>query len=398
MQNYTECLIIGAGASGLFCGAELALHGRKVLILEQGKRAGRKILISGGGYCNFTNLNLTSANYICENPHFVKSAIARFTPTDFITRLQSKGIEFYEKEHGQLFCSLGAKQILQMLEQNCLSHGVQIKLNQKVLRIGAEANGYWVETAETRWYCQRLIVATGGLSMPKLGVSPLGYQIAEQFGIKIIPPRAGLVPMRWQENQKIFAELAGLSLPVEVTAVNGQEFSLPLLFTHRGLSGPAILQISNYWQISEEIRINFLPQLNLQDLIDQARQINSKIQLKTLLERYLPCRFVELWLKDFNLTFHLANVSKQMVSQLEENLQNFKFIPSSTEGYRTAEVTLGGVDTNFISSQTMECKHQPKLYFIGEVLDVTGWLGGYNFHWAWSSAYACSEAIKNNFI
>ncbi len=397
MQNKAECIVIGAGAAGLFCAAELAKRGKEVVVLDKGKKIGRKILMSGGGFCNFTNLDVTPRHYLCHNAHFVKSALARFTPWDFIGKVLEYGIPYHEKEAGQLFCDNGASDIVDMLKSECERYGVKFALQQSVEKIdyvAEEENRFCIYSLDKVWHCRHLIVATGGLSMPGLGVSPLGYQIAEQFGISCYAPRASLVPFTWRENDKYFSELAGVALPVRVESENGQQFEKQMLFTHRGLSGPAILQISNYWQPNEKVMIDLLPGENIIDIIQDTRQTSPKIQLKTLLGRYLPNRLVELWFERAIIENRsLADVSKQQMHDLANIIHHWQFLPNGTEGYRTAEVTLGGVDTDAISSKTMECKTVAGLYFIGEVLDVTGWLGGYNFQWAWSSAYACATSI-----
>ncbi len=401
MQNSAECIVIGAGAAGLFCAAELAKRGKKVVVVDKGKKIGRKILMSGGGFCNFTHLEVTAQHYICHNPHFVKSALARFSAWDFISKVLEYGIPYHEKEAGQLFCDNSAKDIVEMLQAECMRYGVTFCLQQSIEKVAyfpREQYRFHINSMEKSWCCQHLIVATGGLSMPNLGVSPLGYQIAEQFGIHCYPPRAGLVPFTWRESDKIFSELAGVTLPVRVRSENGKFFDNKMLFTHRGLSGPAILQISNYWQANEWLEIDLLPQVNFSDLVAKFRQISAKMQLKTLLCRYLPKRLVELWITQETIVTQLADrcladMNKQQLIELEKWIHHWQFLPNGTEGYRTAEVTLGGVDTEAISSKTMECKTVAGLYFIGEVLDVTGWLGGYNFQWAWSSAYACAISI-----
>lgn len=396
MKTYqTDCLILGAGASGLFCGAELAKGGKKVVILDKGKKIARKILMSGGGFCNFTNLDVTPNHYLCQNPHFVKSALSRFTPWDFITKVIEANIPYHEKEQGQLFCDNRAEDIVNLLTRDCQKFGVNIQLRTEVERVEALEKGFAVYANGDCWQTEKLIVATGGLSMPGLGVSPLGYQIAEQFGIPCIPPRASLVPFTWKEQDKIYMALAGVSLPVRVRAENGKDFVQSLLFTHRGISGPAILQISNYWQVNEKIEIDLLPYEELAEILQQQRQTSGKMQLKTLLSELLPSRLVGLWLEQNKFSNKtLAELTKAEISQLVELVHHWQLYPNGTEGYRTAEVTLGGVDTDYISSKTMEAKSVKGLYFIGEVLDVTGWLGGYNFQWAWSSAFAMASSVE----
>lgn len=389
----TDVVIIGAGAAGLFCAAQLGQTGKNVVVLDSGKKIGRKILMSGGGFCNFTNLDVTPRHYLSQNCHFVKSALARYTNWDFIGLVAQYGITYHEKELGQLFCDKGAEQIVQMLQSECDKGKVDIQLRQAVVSVEKVANHFEIQTASETYQAQHLVIATGGLSMPALGASPFGYKVAEQFGIPVIAPRASLVPFTWKESDKPFATLSGIALPV--TASNDRiSFSNQMLFTHRGLSGPAMLQISNYWQMGEAVDIDLLPAENILDILQELRQSSPKLQLKTVLNRYLPKKLVELWFEQHLLKDQvIAQLSKAELQHLDQFIHHWQFIPNGTEGYRTAEVTMGGVDTDHISSKTMEVKSISGLYFIGEVLDVTGWLGGYNFQWAWSSAYACAEGI-----
>lgn len=389
----TDVVIIGAGAAGLFCAAQLGQAGKNVVVLDSGKKIGRKILMSGGGFCNFTNLDVTPQHYLSQNRHFVKSALARYTNWDFIGLVAQYGIAYHEKELGQLFCDEGAEQIVQMLQSECDKGKVDIQLRQAVVSVEKVANHFEIQTASETYQAQHLVIATGGLSMPALGASPFGYKVAEQFGIPVIEPRASLVPFTWKESDKPFATLSGIALPV--TASNDRiSFSNQMLFTHRGLSGPAMLQISNYWQMGEAVDIDLLPAENILDILQELRQSSPKLQLKTVLNRYLPKKLVELWFEQHLLKDQvIAQLSKAELQHLDQFIHHWQFIPNGTEGYRTAEVTMGGVDTDHISSKTMEVKSISGLYFIGEVLDVTGWLGGYNFQWAWSSAYACAEGI-----
>ena len=389
----TDVVIIGAGAAGLFCAAQLGQAGKNVVVLDSGKKIGRKILMSGGGFCNFTNLYVTPQHYLSQNCHFVKSALARYTNWDFIGLVAQYGITYHEKELGQLFCDEGAEQIVQMLQSECDKGKVDIQLRQAVVSVEKVANHFEIQTASETYQAQHLVIATGGLSMPALGASPFGYKVAEQFGIPVIAPRASLVPFTWKESDKPFATLSGIALPVTVSN-DRISFSNQMLFTHRGLSGPAILQISNYWQMSEAVDIDLLPAENILNILQELRQSSPKLQLKTVLNRYLPKKLVELWFEQHLLKDQvIAQLSKAELQHLDQFIHHWQFIPNGTEGYRTAEVTMGGIDTDHISSKTMEAKAVPGLYFIGEVLDVTGWLGGYNFQWAWSSAYACAEGI-----
>lgn len=394
MKRY-DVIIIGAGAAGLFCAAQIGKKGRSVLLLDNGKKVGRKILMSGGGYCNFTNLDVGAQHYLSQNPHFVKSALARYNQWDFIALLAEYGISYHEKELGQLFTDNGAEQIVAMLLKECQAANVQIQLQVQISQVTQLTNGFEVKYGnELCLQCENLVIASGGLSMPKLGATAFGYQIAEQFGLPVVPPRASLVPFTWREQDQVFADLAGISLPVTVTAESGMSFSNALLFTHRGISGPAMLQISNYWLPNQPLFIDFLPKIRLDEYLQAMRQSSSKMQLKTALQRLLPNKLVEFFISHYQLpTTILADLSNLKIAEISQLFHQWQFIPNGTEGYRTAEVTLGGVDTNQISSKTMEVKNIKGLYFIGEVLDVTGWLGGYNFQWAWSSAYACATAI-----
>ncbi|WP_386689630.1 NAD(P)/FAD-dependent oxidoreductase [Lonepinella sp. MS14437] len=404
MNNHHQTIIIGAGAAGLFCASLIGKCGQNVMILDSGKKIGRKILMSGGGFCNFTNLDVRPSHYLSQNPHFVKSALARFTQWDFIALVVERGIAYHEKNDGQLFCDNSAQDIVDLLEDRCKKAKVNIQLRQQIdsvepiendpnVRFNVRANG-------VDWTCQNLVIATGGLSMPALGASPFGYKIAEQFAIPVIPPRASLVPFTYLENDKIFTALSGISLDVNVS-VGNQAFRGDMLFTHRGLSGPAILQISNYWQPNASIRIDLLPNQSIVDFITELKATSPNMLLKTALSQLLPKRLIDLWIEYQRLAIGnkaLAQLSKVDFNVLSELIHQWQFQPNGTEGYRTAEVTLGGVDTQFISSKTMQANHVQGLYFIGEVLDVTGWLGGYNFQWAWSSAYACACAIAESEI
>ncbi|NBH75249.1 NAD(P)/FAD-dependent oxidoreductase [Rodentibacter pneumotropicus] len=398
MKHYSETLIIGAGAAGLFCAAQLGKLGKEVTVLDKGKKIGRKILMSGGGFCNFTNLDVTPAHYLSQNPHFVKSALARYTNWDFISLVAEYGIAYHEKELGQLFCDEGAEKIVEMLATECKKYQVKIHLRNEISQVERIENDERVHFSVTanamQWQCKNLVIATGGLSMPGLGATPFGYQIAEQFDIPVIPPRASLVPFTYRETDKFLTALSGISLPVTITANCGKSFHNQLLFTHRGISGPAVLQISNYWQPSENVEIDLLPTHNLEDEIHQMKQNSPKLMLKTVLTRLLPKKLVELWIEQgFIQDEVIANLSKVRLKNLLDLVHHWQFIPNGTEGYRTAEVTMGGVNTHHISSKTMESQQIKGLYFIGEVLDVAGWLGGYNFQWAWSSAYACAFGI-----
>ncbi|WP_337842715.1 NAD(P)/FAD-dependent oxidoreductase [Rheinheimera sp.] len=392
MQEF-DVIVLGAGAAGLFCAIEAAKRGRKTLVLDNGKRIGRKILMSGGGRCNFTNIYASPANYLSSNPHFCKSALSRYTQWDFIALVQQYGIAYHEKTLGQLFCDDSAKDIVDMLQQECDKAGVQIALQQDITAVQAlEQGGYQLNTAAVSRRCQSLVVATGGLSLPNLGATAFGFQLAEQFGLNVLPVRAGLVPLTWQPADKaVFEEISGVSLPVTAEA-NDVVFPEDMLFTHRGLSGPAILQISSFWQPGDDLIINLAPQQDLHAFLQEQQQKHPEQELKTILSRLLPKRLVEklLELKVFH-NQPIKALQGKALQKLADSLTHYVFKPNGTEGYRTAEVTLGGVDTNELSSKTMEAKKQAGLYFIGEVVDVTGWLGGYNFQWAWASGWVAGQ-------
>lgn len=396
MKNW-DVVILGAGAAGLMCAIEAGKRHRSVLVLDHANKPGKKILMSGGGRCNFTNLNIIPENYISHNPHFCKSALSRYTAQDFIRLVKKHQIKFHEKTLGQLFCDNKSQEILNMLLQECRDAHVDIRLNTTVNKIEPQADqGFKIQCdsdIQGEIQCRSLVIATGGLSVPTLGASPFGYKIAEQFNIKVWPTRAGLVPFTLHPRDKEkYALLSGVSVKCTVRVAQ-KSFSENILFTHRGLSGPAILQISSYWQPGEAVVINLLPDIDLLLSLKKAQQENPKKQLHTVMGEYLPKRVVESFLDS-----ELANKTLQTVSlrDLEAVVKLFcawSLKPNATEGYRTAEVTLGGVDCNALSSKTMESKDVPGLYFIGEVVDVTGWLGGFNFQWAWSSGWAAGQVV-----
>jgi predicted Rossmann fold flavoprotein len=387
----TDVIIIGAGASGLMCAIEAGKRGRKVLVLDHANKAGKKILMSGGGRCNFTNYSVEPSNYISHNPHFCKSALSRYTQWDFLALIGRYQIAFHERDHGQLFCDESAKDILDMLLTECNKVCVIVRLNTRIDSVERLADRFHVKTGNGNFTGQSLVVATGGLSIPKMGATPLGYKIAEQFGIKVLPTHAGLVPFTLQpEDKERFSALSGIAVPC-VVSNKRQSFTENVLFTHRGLSGPAILQISSYWRPGEEIVIDLLPQVDLEVELKSRRQQKVKNKLKTVLEGYLPKRLISALVPEDLLDLSLQDLSDKQIQQVAKLLNNWTIKPNGTEGYRTAEVTSGGVDCDAISSKTMESKQVPGLYFIGEVLDVTGWLGGYNFQWAWSSAWCAGQ-------
>lgn len=390
-----DAIVVGAGAAGMFCAAQAGQLGCRVLLLDNGKKPGRKILMSGGGRCNFTNMYVEPAAYLSQNPHFCKSALARYTQWDFIELVGKYGIAWHEKTLGQLFCDDSAEQIVTLLLAECEKGGVQIRLRSEILSVERDEQGYRLQVNGETLVTKKLVIASGGLSMPGLGASPFGYKIAEQFGLKVLPTRAGLVPFTLHKPLlEQLQVLSGVSVPSTITAENGTLFRENLLFTHRGLSGPAVLQISSYWQPGEFVTVNLLPDCNLEEFLNEQRGAHPNQSLKNTLAMQLPKRLVEC-LQQLgqipDVTLKQLNVRDQQA--LVETLTAWRVQPNGTEGYRTAEVTLGGVDTNELSSRTMEARKAPGLYFIGEVMDVTGWLGGYNFQWAWSSAWACAQAL-----
>ncbi|AJF70707.1 MULTISPECIES: BaiN/RdsA family NAD(P)/FAD-dependent oxidoreductase [Raoultella] len=391
-----DAIVIGAGAAGMFCAAQAGQAGLRVLLLDNGKKPGRKILMSGGGRCNFTNMYIEPAAYLSQNPHFCKSALARYTQWDFIELVGKHGIAWHEKTLGQLFCDDSAEQVVNLLLAECEKGGVQLRLRTEILSVERDDAGFTLQLNGETVAANRLVVASGGLSMPGLGASPFGYKLAEQFGLTVLPTRAGLVPFTLHKPLlEQLQVLSGVSVPSTITAENGTVFRENLLFTHRGLSGPAVLQISSYWQSGEFVSINLLPDCSLDDFLNQQRAEHPNQSLKNTLAMQLPKRLVEC-LQQLgqipDVTLKQLNLREQ--EALVETLTAWRVQPNGTEGYRTAEVTLGGVDTNELSSRTMEARKVPGLYFIGEVMDVTGWLGGYNFQWAWSSAWACAQALS----
>ncbi|EIY5144869.1 NAD(P)/FAD-dependent oxidoreductase [Klebsiella quasipneumoniae] len=390
-----DAIVVGAGAAGMFCAAQAGQLGCRVLLLDNGKKPGRKILMSGGGRCNFTNMYVEPAAYLSQNPHFCKSALARYTQWDFIELVGKYGIAWHEKTLGQLFCDDSAEQIVTLLLAECEKGGVQIRLRSEILSVERDEQGYRLQVNGETLATKKLVIASGGLSMPGLGASPFGYKIAEQFGLKVLPTRAGLVPFTLHKPLlEQLQVLSGVSVPSTITAENGTLFRENLLFTHRGLSGPAVLQISSYWQPGEFVTVNLLPDCSLEEFLNEQRGAHPNQSLKNTLAMQLPKRLVEC-LQQLgqipDVTLKQLNVRDQQA--LVETLTAWRVQPNGTEGYRTAEVTLGGVDTNELSSRTMEARKAPGLFFIGEVMDVTGWLGGYNFQWAWSSAWACAQAL-----
>lgn len=386
-------IIVGAGAAGLMATALLSQKGATVLLLEQNKSVGRKILISGGGKCNFTNTDATPSNYKSSNQHFSKSSLARYSPWDFIDLVLKHEIPYYEKKLGQLFCEKSAKDIVEMLVKECRSSGkATIKTGIKVNGIDKEDH-FLVSTSEGEFYSHNVVVATGGLSIPSLGANDFGYKIAKKFGHRLIETRPALVPFTLDERTlPEFSELSGVSLEAKISC-NNTIFEESILFTHKGLSGPGILQISLHWFPGDEVTINLLPQLNLSEEFQRLKKRNGNITVESFLRKHLPDRLVKKWL-DINLqdpSIYIANLTNVELELLAKSLNAWTFIPRGTEGYRKAEVTAGGVSCDQVSSKTMESQIVSGLYFIGEVLDVTGWLGGFNFQWAWASAHAVAQ-------
>ena len=384
--------MIGGGAAGLFCALTAGQRGRSVLVLDSSNKVGKKILMSGGGGCNFTNLDIRPENYLSNNPHFCISALNRYNQWQFIDLVERHNIPYHEKSHGELFCDNSSKDILKMLLDECAVANVNIRTKSIISQIKpAEEGGFHLSLADQKIHCQSLVVASGGLSIPTLGASGFGYDIAEQFGLGLLPRSAGLVPFTFSDWVKDISETnSGLSIDVEMS-VNGVSFRENLLFTHRGISGPAALQLSSYWEPGQVISINLLPDQDALSLLLGYKESNPKSLLRNLIAPLLSKGFTQSLQARYWPQYAetpIAEIANSKLENLASHLSNWKLKPSGTEGYRTAEVTLCGVNTDNISSKTMECKSQPGLYFVGEVLDVTGHLGGYNFQWAWASGYA----------
>ena len=390
----TDVVIIGAGASGLMCAMEAGKRGRRVVVLDHGKKPGRKIMMSGGGRCNFTNRNIDPGCYLSHNPHFCKSALSRYTQWDFIELVHKHRIAYAERSHGQLFCTGSARQILDMLWSECEKAGISFTLDAKIETIQSLSdNRFAIHTRRGGYTCRSLVVATGGLSMPEAGASPLGYEIARQFGIPVRPLRAGLVPFTLQpSDKKALAGLSGIAVDAAVSS-RRDRFRENILFTHRGLSGPAILQISSNWQPGETITIDLLPDMDLVEMLKAQQQRHPQRKAKSVLATLLPKRLVAARVTPAIAEQTLQLLSHQQFREIAAQLQQWTLKPGGTEGYRTAEVTVGGVDCDAISSKTMQARRVPGLFFIGEVLDVTGWLGGYNLQWAWSSGWCAGQAV-----
>jgi len=389
----SDVVIIGAGAAGLMCAMQAAGRGRQVLLLDHANKAGKKILMSGGGRCNFTNLYTEPANFLSQNPHFCKSALARYTQWDFIGLVSKHGVQYHEKKLGQLFCDNKASDILEMLLSECDNAGVKLHLNTAVTQIDKSDAGYVLQTGIGAVTCTSLVIATGGLSIPTLGATGFGYQVAKQFGHNLLPTRAGLVPFTITDQLKaLCTELSGTSVDCLVSC-NDESFRENILFTHRGLSGPAILQISSYWLPGQAISINLLPDHDVPTWLSEQQAERPNSELKTLLGELFTKKMATLLAEHWFVSKPMKQYTPAELAQIAEQLANWQVVPAGTEGYRTAEVTLGGVDSKEVSSKTMESLKSPGLYFIGEVLDVTGHLGGFNFQWAWASAYAAAQFV-----
>lgn len=388
-----DVIIIGGGAAGLMCALTAGRRGRRVLVVEHANRVGKKILMSGGGRCNFTNTGTSAANYLSANPHFCKSALARYAPADFLGMVERHRIAWHEKELGQLFCDDSSKQIVRMLLDECADAGVRIETQCAIERVRHGDAGFHVDTALGTFAAPALVVACGGLSIPSMGASGFGYELARQFGHRVLATRAALVPLTLSgRHQERLADLAGVALPVEAHC-NDAQFRNALLFTHRGVSGPAILQISSYWNPGDDLRLDLLPDLDVFAWLRAQRDERPATELRSVLAERLPKRFAQRLCEHWLASKPMRQYRDAELRDMAALLGAWPLVASGTEGYRTAEVTLGGVDTDELSSSTLQSKRVPGLHFIGEVVDVTGWLGGYNFQWAWASGHACGSAV-----
>ncbi|WP_137940156.1 NAD(P)/FAD-dependent oxidoreductase [Chitinivorax sp. B] len=386
-----DVAVIGAGAAGMMCAHVAGQRGKRVVLIDHAEKLAEKIRISGGGRCNFTNLHAKPDNYLSANPHFCRSALARYTVRDFIELVERHGIGYHEKALGQLFCDDSAQRIIDMLRNECEDAGVNWLMPCKVDRVDTKSECYLLATNRGDITCDKLVIATGGLSIPQIGATGLGYEIAKQFGLAVTPLSAGLVPLTFQpEDFAPYAELSGISFDAVTQSGKGR-FREAILLTHRGLSGPAILQVSSYWKPGSAIHLDLFPDDNAADWLLEHRR--SDMLLANLLAQRLPKRFATAFAEARQLNLPVKQLNEKQLRELSAQLHDWSFKPSGTLGYKKAEVTLGGVDTNELSSKTMEAKNTPGLYFIGEVVDVTGWLGGFNFQWAWSSGYACGQSV-----
>jgi len=395
MSEKVDVVVIGAGAAGMMCAIEAGKRGREVLVLDHAKKPGRKILISGGGRCNFTNYDVSAEHFLCANPHFVKSALSQFSNWDFINLVSQYGIDYEERDHGQLFCLDSAKNIVAMLLQECRLPNIHFRYQVDIHDVTQTKSGFHFFANRQSIECQSVVIATGGLSMPKLGATPFGYKVAEQFGLNITPTKAGLVPFTLHKEEKEnFAALSGVAVPVVITTEDGVSFKESLLFTHRGLSGPSVLQASSYWKPGQKVMVDWIPNDDIGMMLAQCKEKHPNQTLKNTLANVLPKRVVEVLMEHKQwLDKPLKQYNEKECCTVIDALHHWAIIPNGTEGYRTAEVTLGGVDTDAISSKTMECNSVKGLFFVGEVMDVSGWLGGYNFQWAWSSGWVAGQWV-----
>lgn len=386
-----DVAIIGAGAAGLMCAIECGRRGRRTVALEHNARAGRKILISGGGRCNFTNIATRAENFISGNPHFAKSALARYTPRDFIQMAERHRVRYHEKKLGQLFCDGSAVEILKMLEEECSTAGVRILTSCPVKEASYVDGAFRLQSSCGNFHAQSLVIATGGLSIPKIGATGFGYDLARRFGLRVVQPRPALVPLLFgQSDMECFGGLEGISTEA-IARAGGAKFREKMLFTHHGLSGPAILQASSYWKPGASVEIDLLPGVDLVDALRQARGQGSRAELRSLLAQYLPNRLASRWAELHASPKPLAMTGDREIEAIGDALKSWRVMPSGTAGFDKAEVTAGGVDTDELSSKSFEARKAPGLYFIGEVVDVTGWLGGFNFQWAWASGYSAGQ-------
>lgn len=391
-RNKYDVVILGAGAAGLMCAIESGKRGRSTLLLDHAKKPAEKIRISGGGRCNFTNLNTNPQAFISENPHFCKSALKQYTQHDFIAMVESYGIPYHEKTLGQLFCDTTAKDIINMLLNECKKYGIDLFLETSISKV-EKNDTYKIQTTRGAVECSSLVIATGGPSIPKMGATGFAYDIAKQFGLNMIEPCAALVPFTFEmPHLEFYKSLAGVALSARAR-LNKQEFDEAVLFTHRGLSGPAALQISSYWDHSSPIHFDLKPDDDIHDYLKVQKNENPRKNIDNILSQIIPSRLAEKICERLDLSGNIAELSNDNLQQISDHINNWSITPDGTEGYRTAEVTRGGIDTDELSSKTMESKKYPGLYFIGECVDVTGWLGGYNFQWAWSSGYVAGQNV-----